>query len=231
MNLMRKLRKEEHQVSKIKIPGLHLVTYCKVVIPGKEEWASSTRGVMFCIWKQVFVMIRLGETRRNQASVYEKTWKASAKEIPNACGLITNYLMAVFVIVGLDPLWFAEEHTVNTTSSKLIDYFVNKKGLAKGKPAAQRFLDSLSLALEHQPGTAVTCKYSENIGCNKAFHLSYTEGSDKTSSVLEKLWFRVCTWIIGLWVEGFGCCRNCFSILDWQQRLASVFNVALLARV
>jgi hypothetical protein len=59
--------------------------------------------------------------------------------------------MAVFAIVGLAPLWFAEEHTINT-SSKLIKFLVAKKALVKGKPAAQHFLDSLSLALEYQHG-------------------------------------------------------------------------------
>jgi hypothetical protein len=85
--------------------------------------------------------------------------------------------MTVFVIVGLVPLWFVEEHTVDT-SSKLITYLISEKGLSKGKPATQRFLDSLSSALKRQYVIAATHKYSENVGC-KAFWLMLTKESDE----------------------------------------------------
>jgi hypothetical protein len=81
--------------------------------------------------------------KKDQALYYEKTRKAIVKEIPDTGSLIMNHLMAVFAIVGLVPLWFVEEHTVNT-SSKSMDFLVVKKGLVKGKLAVQRFLDSLS---------------------------------------------------------------------------------------
>jgi hypothetical protein len=54
--------------------------------------------------------------------------------------------MAVFALTGLIPIWFVEERSVNTSSNS-ISYFVKEKGLAKGKPAAQHFLDSLTTVL------------------------------------------------------------------------------------
>jgi hypothetical protein len=90
--------------------------------------------------------------------------------------------MAVFANIGLVPLWFGEEHSAKTSFTS-INIFFKEKGRAKGRPAAQWFLDSLSLALQCQHGIMVTRKYAENIGC-KVFCLACTEGSDEHFSNL-----------------------------------------------
>jgi hypothetical protein len=120
--------------------------------------------------------------KKERAVFYEKTRKAIADEIPNAGGLITNHLMGIFAITGIVPLWFAEEHSVDT-QSKSICFFVENKGLTKGKPAAQRFLDSVSTVLHHEYGILCTRKYSENVGC-KCFRMECTECSDSKFSDL-----------------------------------------------
>jgi hypothetical protein len=143
--------------------------------------------------------------------------------------------MAVLAIVGLVPLWFAAEHMVKTSSKPMQEYLVKERGLVSGKPWAQRFLDSLSSALQHQHGITATCKYSENVGC-KAFRLACMEETDKRFSilcfatsvsckllmvmftstilVLDQARFGVLSSIDGLWVEGFGYCLSFFSNLN-----------------
>jgi hypothetical protein len=148
--------------------------------------------------------------------------------------------MAVFANIGLVPLWFGEEHSAKTSFTS-INIFFKEKGRAKGRPAAQWFLDSLSLALQCQHGIMVTRKYAENVGC-KVFCLACTEGSDEhfstlafqnyprisksvssklttvtymfIISVFEQMWFVVHSLIVGPLVEGFGCCHTYFSNLD-----------------
>jgi hypothetical protein len=172
---------EEHQGLKKKIPGLRFTTYRKIVIPGRDAWVGSTReGICLCLEAR-YCHDPPGD-KKEQALYYEKKRKAIAKEIPDAGGIITNHLMAVFDIVGLVPLWFVEEHTANT-SSKSINFLVEKKGVVKGKPAAQLFLESLSLALECQHGIVPTRQYSKNVFC-KAFCLSCIEGLEEHFSNL-----------------------------------------------
>jgi hypothetical protein len=173
--LMKQLR-EDHQESKTKIPGLRFATYRKVVVPGKEEWIASTKEVVRLCLEASFRTAAPGD-KKERGAVYEKTRKAIAKEIPDAGSLISNHLMAVLAIVGLVPLWFVEEHSIDV-SSKSIAYLVQEKGLAKGRASGQRFLDSVSSALERQFGIVCCAKYSENVVC-KAFRLICTIGSDE----------------------------------------------------
>jgi hypothetical protein len=168
-------QREEHQSSKTKIPGFRFSTYRKVVIPGKEEWVESTTELVRLCLVASFRQDAPGE-KKERAAFYEKTRKAVANEIPNAGGLVSNHLMAVLAIVGIVPLWFGDEHTVDT-STKPMQFLVEKQGLVKGKPAAQRFLDSLTSALESEDGFVFTRRYSENVCC-KVFRLYCTVGSD-----------------------------------------------------
>ena len=177
--MMRHLH-EEHQRLKIKIPGLRFPTYRKVVVPNEEEWKRSTIEVVRLCLEASFRSER-PTSKKERAKFYEQTRKMIQKEIPNGGLLVTNHLMAILAIVGLVPLWFAEEHTVETTS-KSIMFLVKHKGLVKGKPAAQCFLDSLSGALLSIHGIAASRKYTENVCC-KAYRIE-TDGwkSGKNSS-------------------------------------------------
>jgi UDP-N-acetylmuramyl pentapeptide phosphotransferase/UDP-N-acetylglucosamine-1-phosphate transferase len=69
--------------------------------------------------------------KKERALYYEKTRKVIAKEIPDAGGLITNHLMVVFaIVVSLVLLWFVDEHTIDT-SSKSINFLVEKRDSSK----------------------------------------------------------------------------------------------------
>jgi hypothetical protein len=179
--VMKRLLREQHRALNNKIPGLRFGTYRKVVIPEEEKWVASTTEVIRLCLEASFRPDPPGD-KKERAGLYEKTRKAVAKEIPNAGFLITNHLMAVLAIVGLVPLWFAGEHTVDT-GSKSMKYLVAHQQLVSGKAAAQRFLDTLSSALHGQYGIAATRKYAENVAC-KAFRLTCTDGSDEKFSDL-----------------------------------------------
>jgi hypothetical protein len=175
--LMMKDERVKHQTSKpvTKIPGYRFATYRQVVVPTSDQWNKSTKEVVRLCLESSFRQEPPGD-KKDRAAFYEKTRKAIASEIPNAGSLITNHLMGVFSSVGLVPLWFGEEHSVET-SSLSIKFYTAEKGLAKGKPAAQRFLDSLSGALQSRHGIPATRKYAENVGC-KIFRITGTDGSD-----------------------------------------------------
>jgi hypothetical protein len=97
--LMKPLRKD-HQESKTKIPGLRFSTYRKVVVPGKEEWISSTTEVV-CLCLEASYRTNHPGNKKDQATFYERTRKAMAKEIPDAGHHILYHLMAVLAIIGL----------------------------------------------------------------------------------------------------------------------------------
>jgi hypothetical protein len=107
--------------------------------------------------------------KKERARFYEETRKSIAKEIPNAGPLISNHFMGVLAIVGLVPLWFAAEHTVDTSSKPFV-FLVKEKGLEKGKPAADRFLESLSSFLQTEHGITASRRFGENLSC-KAFRM------------------------------------------------------------
>jgi hypothetical protein len=143
------------------------------VVPGEDKWISSMMEVI-CLCLEASLHHHPPGDKKDRAVFYERHRKVFSKEISDAGSLITNHLMAVFIIFGLVPLWFAEEHTVKT-SSKLIACLISEKGLVKGKRVTQHFLDSLSSALECQHGIAVTHKSSENVG-SKTFPLMCNKG-------------------------------------------------------
>jgi hypothetical protein len=178
--LMSQLR-QQHLDSKTKIPGYRFPTYRKVVIPERKEWIASTTELIRLSLEASFRQDPLGD-KKERAMLYEKTRRAMAKEIPDAGNLISNHLLAILAIVGLVPLWFSDEHTVDA-ASKAIKFLVAEKGLASGRLAAQRFLDTLCSALKRQFGIDATTRYGEN-GCCKAFRLGSTEGSDERFSDL-----------------------------------------------
>lgn len=189
--LMRKLR-EQHQASKTKIPGLRFATYRKLVVPGKEKWISSTTELVRLCLDASFRRDPPGN-KKDKAWFYEKTRKAIGNEIPDAGNLISNHLMSIFGIVGLVPLWFSDQITVDA-GSKAMKFLVAQKGLAPGRPAAQRFLETLTSALERQYGIESTIRYGENLSC-KSFRLASSEGSDNRFSDLcfsEQCVFDVC---------------------------------------
>jgi hypothetical protein len=180
LGLMNKLREDDRVLEK-RIPGMRFSTYRKIIIPESEKWVSSTTELVRLCAEASYRPIPPGD-KKERATFYENTRKAVAKEIPNAGVLITNHLMGVLAIVGLVPLWFASEHSVDSRS-KSIQYLVVEKGLPSGKPAAVRFLDTLSSAFFHQYGIFSTIKFSENVGC-KSFRLEGTERSDERFSDL-----------------------------------------------
>ena len=165
--LMNHLR-EEHQVLKVKIPGLRFSLYRAVVIPEEGEWKKSTKELVRLCLEASFRPTPPGD-KKERARFYEESRKLIAIQIPNGGSLITNHFMAVLAIVGLVPLWFAGEHTVDV-SSKSLAFLVEHKGLVKGKAAADRFLESLSSALQTDYGINANRKYSENVNC-KSYRL------------------------------------------------------------
>jgi hypothetical protein len=172
---------EEHEASNINIPGFRFATYQAVLLPASKKWVSSTTELVRLCLEASYRPIPPGD-KKERATFYEKTRKLVANEIPNAGGLITNHLMGVLAIVGLVPLWFASEHSVDSRA-KSIQYLVKEKGLPRGKPSAQRFLDTLASGLHHQYGLSPTRKYTKNVAC-KAFRLECTDGSDQRFSDL-----------------------------------------------
>jgi hypothetical protein len=181
--LMKHLRAKDVDMGK-KIPGFRFNTYRTPILPKPEDWKSSTKEILRLCLEASFRQTPPGD-KKERARLYEETRKCIGNEIPNAGSLITNHLMAVFAIVGLVPLWYAEEYTVDT-SSKSFKFLVKNKGLVKGKPAADRFLESLSSSLKTEHGVTVSRKYSENVCC-KAFRiendrLAKEAGSNKESS-------------------------------------------------
>jgi hypothetical protein len=167
LNLMHHLR-EEHKRLKINIPGLRFSNYRKVVIPKPDKWQTSTKEMVRLCLEACFRQVPPGE-KKERARFYEETRKSIAKEIPNAGPLISNHLMGVLAIVGLVPLWFAAEHTVDTSSKPFV-FLVKEKGLEKGKPAADRFLESLSSFLQTEHGITASRRFGENLSC-KAFRM------------------------------------------------------------
>ncbi len=176
--LMKHLR-EEHRLLEKNIPGLRFATYRKVVIPKPDEWITSTKEVVQLCLEACYRQAPPGD-KKERARFYENTRKLIGQQIPNGGSLITNHLMAVLAIVGLVPLWFAEEHTVDP-SSKSLEYLVNNKGLAKGKPASERFLESLSSVLQTDLGITASRKYSENVCC-KAYRIDKDRIAKETMS-------------------------------------------------
>ena len=178
--IMKQLRKD-HQDWNTKIPGLRFSTYRKLVVPLKKEWEESTKEIVRLCLAANYRHETPGD-KKERATFYEKTRKSISKQIPDGGSLVTNHLMNILAIVGVVPLWFAEEHSVDT-SSKSIQYLVKNKGLAKGKHAAERFLDSVASALQRQHGITASRKYTENVCC-KAFRRECTVGSDHRFSDL-----------------------------------------------
>ena len=127
--LMCHLRKE-HKWLKVKIPGLRFGVYVKIVIPEKEAWLKLTTEVIRLCLEASYRLDPPGN-KKEKSLFYENMRKLIEKEIPNAGNLITNHLMGVFAIVGLVPLWFGHEHSVDP-SSKSMTYLVSDHGLKKG---------------------------------------------------------------------------------------------------
>ncbi len=172
LGVMSKVR-VDHKAGKINIPGLRFATYWKLFMPTSDKWVSSTTELVRLCLEASYRSIPPGD-KKDRATFYETTRKAVAKEIPNGGKLVTNHLMGVFAIVGLVPLWFASEHSVDSRS-KSIQYLVKERGLPpSGKPAAQHSLDTLISALHHRHGLSPTRNYGEHVGC-MAFRLACPE--------------------------------------------------------
>ncbi len=124
LGVMSKLRVD------INIPGLRFATYRKLFMPTSDKWISSTTELVCLCLEASYRSIPPGD-KKDRATFYETTCKAVAKEIPNGGKLVTNHLMGVFAIVGLVPLWFASEHSVDSRS-KSIQYLVKERGLPSG---------------------------------------------------------------------------------------------------
>jgi hypothetical protein len=165
--LMAHLR-EEHKRLEINIPGFRFSIYRQVVLPKVDQWQTSTKELVRLCLEASFRQTPPGD-KKERARFYEETRRSIAKLIPNAGSLITNHLMTVLAVVGLVPLWFSEEHTVDLTSKSLA-FLVDEKGLAKGKAAADRFLESLSSVLQTEYAIMANRKYGENVNC-KSFRI------------------------------------------------------------
>jgi hypothetical protein len=163
--LMKKLKDDDH---KHKIPGLRFATYSAIHVPGKQAWDDSTTEIVRLCLEACFRSEPPG-AKKSRADIYESTRRGIQKEIKGAGPLITNHLLAILAIVGLVPLWFAEEHTADNNSKAMI-YLQKHQDLPKGKPEASRFLDSLSSALNLLKGITGSRKYAENVSC-KGFRL------------------------------------------------------------
>jgi hypothetical protein len=155
------------------IPGLRFSKYHEPYVP---EWKAYKKEVteMVYLCLNTWTYMLAPSNRKKRKEIYNQ-FVGKLAGCMHKCGpLAANHLVVVLGIIGLIPIWFCAECSLDTTS-KGFQLLRTEFGLPTGKIAAEQLVDAVVTRMETVTQKHFTSRNAENLVC-KAFRA--TRGTD-----------------------------------------------------
>jgi hypothetical protein len=155
------------------IPGLRFAKYRCIEHITEKVFIEQTTAMVYhgLCTMQHFSTIK---NKAEKAKLYGQVVTRFMAILPNFGLLVCNHFMFIMAILGMVPLWFANEFHGGNDSRGVV--FLQKNyGLPRGKDSTKQLLKGMCHAIETKHGEIVCHRSGENIIC-KSFRLEV--GSD-----------------------------------------------------